>query len=71
LRDYFTQKYCRDIIENNPVVFVDAVGRSSFFYYDYFQRHENFPAVFELINSKYELKETVDDVRIYTRKNSN
>jgi hypothetical protein len=68
LRDYFTAKYCEDIITNKPAIFVDVVGNSSYFYYDGIQRHENFPAIKEVIDNHYELKDTVDDVRIFTRK---
>lgn len=68
MQNYFTEKYCQDILTNKPPVFVDAVGKNCYFYYDYFQRYENFPAVKELINNNYVLKDTIDDVRIFVRK---
>jgi hypothetical protein len=68
LQKYFTDKYCEDIISNKPILFVDAVGKNSLAYYDYSQRYENYPAVKELINNNYELKDTIDDVRIFVRK---
>lgn len=69
LQNYFTSKYCEDIITNKPTVFADVVGKSSFFYYDSTQRYENYPAIKELINNTYELKDTVDEVRIFVLKN--
>ncbi|MFA5404811.1 MAG: hypothetical protein WC358_07755 [Ignavibacteria bacterium] len=67
-QDYYINNYCKDIKENKPVLFVDAVGEKSLFYKDYSQRHENFPAIKELVNEYYEFIDSVDNVRIYKRK---
>jgi hypothetical protein len=67
-QEYYLNNYCKDIEENKPVLFVDAVGEKSFFYKDYVQRHENYPAVKKLVNENYNFIDSVDNVRIYTRK---
>jgi hypothetical protein len=64
-QEYFINNYCKDIKENKPVLFVDAVGEKSLFYQDYSQRHESFPAIKELVNEYYEFIDSVDNVRIY------
>ncbi len=64
-QEYYLRRYVSDIMRNKPVVFVDAVGPKSFYFNDSAQRHENFPVVKAIIDSRYRFVAEVDGVRIY------
>ena len=68
-RDYFRNRFLRDLEAWNPAVFVDAVGPNAFILVDRAsQGHESFPALSAYIQEHYELKEDVAGLRIYQAK---
>jgi hypothetical protein len=68
-RDYRRRRYLSDIKQTNPPVFIDTVAPQSFGLTDRAsQGHETFPALDAYIRSNYELKEQINGIRIYVRK---
>jgi hypothetical protein len=68
-RDYFRDRFLRDLEAWKPAVFVDAVGPGAFILVDRAsQGHESFPALAAYIQEHYELKEDVAGIRIYQAK---
>ena len=68
-RDYFRNRFLRDLETGKPAVFVDAVGPGAFILVDRVsQGHESFPALAAYIQEHYELKEDVAGIRIYQAK---
>ena len=68
-RDYFRNRFLRDLETWKPAVFVDAVGPGAFILVDRVsQGHEIFPALAAYIEEHYELKEDVAGIRIYQAK---
>jgi hypothetical protein len=61
----YLQRYADELAQNQPSIFVDAVGRSSFSLIKTEYRFENFPSVATIIKKHYSLLAQVDDVRIY------
>ena len=68
-RDYFRNRFLRDLEAWKPAIFVDAVGPGAFILVDRAsQGHESFPALSAYIREHYELKEDVAGIRIYQAK---
>jgi hypothetical protein len=68
-RDYFRDRFLRDLEAWKPAVFVDAIGPGAFILVDRAsQGHESFPALAAYIQEHYELKEDVAGIRIYQAK---
>ncbi len=62
------QRYLADLKQNQPKIFVDAVGVNSHWFNDKSKfQHENYPEIKEFIEKNYILTNFVDDVRIYKR----
>ena len=68
--DFYQSRYLRALVAHRPVVFVDTMGKSDFFFFrnGAATRHENFPALRDVIARDYLLAETVADARIYVRR---
>ncbi|TDE12514.1 hypothetical protein [Dyadobacter psychrotolerans] len=65
----YRSRYISNIQRTKPVVFLDAVGKNSFWVQDRkTQGFENFPALAEYISSNYNFKGTFDDTRLFVRK---
>jgi len=65
-QDYYLKRYVSDLLQNRPVVFVDAVGPKSFYFNERStQGHEKFPIVRAVIEERYTLVAGIDGVRIY------
>jgi len=68
-RDYYLQRYLKDLRANPPRVFADAVApfrppfenRAT-------QGYESVPALREFVNSNYELQDDVQGIRVFARK---
>lgn len=68
-RPYFRARYLKDLKASMPVVFVDGVTPTSFRFDDpKTQSHESFPELAAFIAEQYVLKEKVEGVRIFVRK---
>lgn len=68
-RDYFRNRFLRDLEAWKPVVFVDAVGPDALTLTDRAsQGYESFPALAAYIQEHYELKEDVSGIRIFLKK---
>jgi hypothetical protein len=65
---YYLKRYVSDLMQNKPVVFVDAVGPKSFGFNNPAQRHGNFPIVKAVIDSHYAFVAEIEGVRIYVLK---
>ena len=52
-QDFFLKRYAADLMRNKPVIFLDAVGPKSFFFKHQWQRHENFPAIKNIVDAHY------------------
>jgi len=68
LEDYYLKRYVSDIMQNKPVIFVDAIGPKSFCFKNSAQRHENFPMVKAVIDSYYTFVAEIEGVRVYVLK---
>lgn len=71
-RDFYRARYLRDFAARPPAVFVDTTGPADFFFYRDAagSRHENFPALRDLVARDYMLADTVAGARIYVRNGS-
>ncbi|MBO0931482.1 hypothetical protein [Fibrella aquatilis] len=67
MQQQYLNRYARELRQNRPVVFLDAVGNASLLLTKPQYRHEHFDAVNQVIQQQYRLVTTVDDVRIYVR----
>ena len=68
MRDQYLSRYAHELLTNQPVFFLDAVGKSSPLLTKPHQRHEHFPGIDRIIRKYYYLASTVDDVRIFVRR---
>jgi hypothetical protein len=68
-QDYYLKRYVSDLIQNKPVVFVDAVAPKSFYFNNPAQRHENFPILKAVIDTDYAFVAEIEGVRIYYLEN--
>ncbi|WP_428663216.1 hypothetical protein [Runella sp.] len=64
----YLEKYLRNLEENQPLLFLDAVGPKSFMFTLETQRHEYFPALNTFIASRYSFVKEIEHIRIYKRK---
>jgi hypothetical protein len=64
-QDYYLRRYVSDLIQNRPMVFLDAVGPKSFYFNDSAQRHENFPTVRVVLEGQYTFVAEIEGVRVY------
>ncbi|HEV7378381.1 MAG TPA: hypothetical protein VGN64_01195 [Dyadobacter sp.] len=68
LQEKYRSRYLSDIQRTTPAVFLDAVGKNSFWVQDRkTQGFENFPALADFIRANYTHKGTFDDTRLYVR----
>jgi hypothetical protein len=68
-REYFRNRFLRDLKASRPGVFVDAVSPNAFMLVDRAsQGHEAVPALAAYVQEHYELKEDVSGIRIYLAK---
>jgi hypothetical protein len=68
LRPLYRRRLLTDFQRTKPAVFVDAVGRNSWWVQDRAtQGHECFPELAALIQARYRYVGTVDECRIYAR----
>lgn len=68
LRDEYQERFMENMQRNHPAVFVDAVGKTSFWMQDpATQSYESFPALKNYINQGYRLVSNDHDVRIFVR----
>ncbi|HVU34247.1 MAG TPA: hypothetical protein VHE61_12490 [Opitutaceae bacterium] len=65
-RDFFRQRYLRDLEGTRPPVFVDAVGQGNVFA-NRADAHESFPALGDYVAAHYRFVSEVDGCRIYVR----
>ena len=67
--EFYQSRYLRALAAQRPVVFVDTMGPSDFFFFRHGEttRHENFPALRDYIDQHYVLAETVADARVFVR----
>ncbi|MBC8153208.1 MAG: hypothetical protein H7Z72_09880 [Bacteroidetes bacterium] len=63
----YLARYARELDQNRPVVFLDAVGRNSLTLVRPNQRSDHFGAVRAIIRDNYRFVGDVEDVRIYVR----
>ncbi|GAB4031083.1 hypothetical protein [Spirosoma jeollabukense] len=68
MRDQYLSRYVRELKTNKPVVFLDAVGPASLILNKRSQQHEQFASVNTIIQHQYSLVATLDDVRVYIRR---
>jgi len=69
-REYFRQRFMRDLIQNPPSVFIDAVAPGAFIFDDRAaDGMETFPALASFVREHYALKEEINGVRIFVREN--
>lgn len=69
MREEYRQRYLADMLLNQPVVFVDAVGPASLWLQDVAtQGHEAFPELAALVARYYVYAGTVEDCRLYVRR---
>jgi hypothetical protein len=69
-QEFYQSRYLRDLRARPPVVFVDTMGPSDFFFFKKpaATRHENFPALRDFIDQNFLLTETVAGCRVYVRR---
>ncbi len=68
MREQYVSRYARELRDNQPVLFLDAVGNASLLLREPKQRHEHFASVDSIIRHDYALVTTVEDVRVYVRR---
>ena len=68
MRDQYLSRYAHELLTNQPVFFLDAVGKSSPLMTKPHQRHEHLHGIDRIIRKYYYLASTVDDVRIFVRR---
>ncbi|SFF05024.1 hypothetical protein [Spirosoma endophyticum] len=68
MRDQYLSRYTHELETNKPVVFLDAVGPSSLILTKRSQQHEQFASVNAIIQNQYSLVATLDNVRVYIRR---
>ena len=69
-REYFRQRFMRDLTQNPPSVFIDAVAPGAFIFDDRAtDGMETFPALASFVREHYALKEEINGVRIFVREN--
>lgn len=67
-QEVYREKYLRNLRENQPILFLDAVGPKSFMFTRKSQRHESFPALHQFIGKHYLFVKETEHIRIYQRK---
>ncbi len=70
LQAMYLKRYARELLDNRPAVFLDAVGRNSLFLDQPGQRCEFYGEIKTIIRDKYTFVADVQDVRIYVRNTS-
>ncbi|MBP6387113.1 MAG: hypothetical protein KA313_09380 [Pseudarcicella sp.] len=69
MRETFRAKFYKDLLANKPTFFVDAVGKNSMWLNDKAtQSYQSWPLLANYITQNYSLKENIDDVLIFKRK---
>jgi branched-subunit amino acid transport protein AzlD len=69
MQDVYLDRYLENLTQNKPVVIVDAIGKNSLWTQDKAsQSLENYPSLFRYVSANYKLAKTIDDTRIYLRK---
>ena len=68
MRDQYLSRYAHELETNKPAVFLDAVGPSSLILNKRSQQHEQFASINNIIENQYSLVATLDDVRVYIRR---
>ncbi|GAB2763053.1 hypothetical protein GCM10027275_00050 [Rhabdobacter roseus] len=69
MREVYRTRYLSDLKRTQPAVFLDAVGKNSIWVSDRAtQGHESFPALAKYLTANYLLADTLDDTRLYVRK---
>lgn len=68
LRDRYLSRYARELRENRPALFVDAVGNKSWMLIQPQHRHEQFAGIDRVVRQQYDFVTQLDDVRIYVRR---
>jgi hypothetical protein len=67
-RDYYRERMVKDFERSNSPVFIDVVGRGTFYFEDRLKyAHETFPALAALIAQRYRFIAEMGNVRIYLR----
>ena len=67
-RNYYRDRFLRDLFRAQPPVFVDAVGAGNFVYQDRSEfGHETFPELRDYLANNYQLVRDVDGTRVYVR----
>jgi len=70
-QDYY-ERYVSDLKRNQPTVFVDAMTEKTLWMYDPAKYgHQSYPELAAHIAENYDLKEVIEGVKIYARKNKN
>ncbi|WP_273213916.1 hypothetical protein [Runella zeae] len=68
LQEVYMQRYLRDMRLNRPAIFVDAITpKTLWMEKPEVYKHENYPALAQLIAANYILKDSLQGVRIYVR----
>jgi hypothetical protein len=69
LQEKFRARYLADLARSQPALFIDTIGPASLNLQAPELRHEqNFPALAEMIRTRYDLVEDTENARIYRRK---
>ncbi|MFD2572714.1 hypothetical protein ACFSUS_18890 [Spirosoma soli] len=68
MRKQYIDRYAHELIDNQPALFVDAVGDASWMLTKPSQQHEHFTEIDRVIRQNYSLATSVDNVRIYVRR---
>lgn len=72
LRAQYRERYIKDMQRNQPLIFIDAVGKNSLWVQDTAtQGYESFPELKVFIENNYEYKGTIDGDRLFILKESN
>lgn len=64
----YLEKYIRNLQENQPALFLDAVGPNNLMFTLKSQRHESYLALYRMVARDYSFVKEIDSVRIYQRK---
>ena len=64
---YFLRHFAQELEKRKPEIFLDAVAKKSFFFYDEKYRHENFPAVRRVVDKYYTQVGDFGGVRVFVR----
>jgi hypothetical protein len=64
----YLEKYIRNLQENQPALFLDAVGPNNLMFTLKSQRHESYQALNRMVARDYSFVKEIDSIRIYRRK---